>query len=282
MSDFRNFTASDGTQLCYRDIGSGPPVVTLHGFPDTFRTWDRMADALAQDGYRVIVPALRGYLPSAPAAGGDYSVPRLASDLRELLDREALASARLIGHDWGASTAYATAALWPERVEKMAALAIPPLTVAPSGLREFLARPHNFYLGFGAISDRLLRHRNFREVERLYRLWSPHFNPGADHMDCVREALRPPGRSRAAVDYYRIGATGQKVPEITDSLTVPALVLYGSDEPAVRKQAFARSEKVLPSGSRIVMIDKVGHWPHLEAHDRCLREIREFFAEARV
>ncbi|TYC55739.1 alpha/beta hydrolase [Rhodobacterales bacterium] len=277
MNEFHAFTASDGTEIRYRDVGHGPPVVALHGFPDTWRTWDRIFSGLVASGYRVIVPALRGYQPSGIARSGDYSVPRLAGDLRELLDHEGLQKANVIGHDWGASTAYAMAALWPQRVERMATLAIPPLAVAPTGLRERMARPHNLYLGLGPVSDWLLRQRNFREIRRLYRLWSPHFNVGQPHLEHVLEALRPAERSRAAVDYYRLGGTGQQAAEIAVPLSVPTLVLFGSDEPAVRRKSFEGATAVLGEGSRVLMLDGVGHWPHLEAPERCLSEITSFF-----
>ena len=269
---------SDGTILRYRDVGSGPLILAVHGFPDTPHTWTDLSAALARAGYRVVAPALRGYAPSDIPERGDYSLHRLATDIRDLLDHLAVERAILIGHDWGASASYAMAAMWPGRIAALVALAIPPLAVFRNGLGERWARPHNLYLGLGALSDWWLRRAGFREVRRLYKRWSPHWPVPDRHLETVVSALEPRERSRAAVDYYRLGKTGQSAEDIAVPLSTPTLMIYGGDEPEPRKAAFTEAVNVTGPGSRAVMIERVGHWPHLEAPKRCLMEIRSFLA----
>jgi pimeloyl-ACP methyl ester carboxylesterase len=94
-------------------------VVVLHGFPYDPRCFDLMAPLLAAEGYRVIVPYLRGYGPTRflsteTMRSGQQAA--LARDLLDLLDALSIQRAALVGYDWGGRAACIAAALWPERV----------------------------------------------------------------------------------------------------------------------------------------------------------------------
>lgn len=97
----------------------GEPVVLLHGFPDDVRSWDGVAPPLAEAGFRVVVPYLRGYGPTryreeaTPRSGQQAA---LAADLLALMDALGIGRALLAGYDWGGRAACIVAALWPERV----------------------------------------------------------------------------------------------------------------------------------------------------------------------
>ena len=273
------FIEVDGTALAYAEVGAGPPVIALHGFPDTYKTWSGLAGPLAESGFRVIALALRGYPPSAVAADGDYSLRRLAMDTVCLLDALEIERASVLGHDWGASAGYALAALAPGRLASLITLADPPLMVFPSGLRERLGRPHNLYLGLGALSNWWLRRADFAEVHHLYRKWSPRWAVPDAHLAEVKRALACPDHSRAAVDYYRAGMSEADRRAILRPIATPTLMLYGADEPQVRQESYAKAAEVTGPGSRSVRLEGVGHWPHLEAPNRCLAEIRAFLRE---
>ena len=273
------FIDADGTALAYAEVGAGHPIIALHGFPDTYRTWSGLAGPLADAGFRVLAVAMRGYPPSAVPVDGDYALRRLALDTVCLLDALEIERASLVGHDWGASAGYALAALAPQRLASLVTLAIPPLTVFPSGLRESLARPHNVYLGLGAFSDWWLRRADFAEVRRLYGKWSPRWAAPEAYMAEVKTALAPPERSRAAVDYYRAGMREADRRAILRPITTPTLMLYGADEPRVRQESYGRAAAVTGPGSRSLCIEGVGHWPHLEAPERCRDEILAFLRE---
>jgi pimeloyl-ACP methyl ester carboxylesterase len=109
------------------EAGSGPLALCLHGFPDTAHTWQHLLPALAGAGFHAVAPFMRGYAPTAIPADGAYQVGALVADavaLHEALggDGEAV----LIGHDWGAETAYGAAAFAPERWRRLVTLAVPP------------------------------------------------------------------------------------------------------------------------------------------------------------
>jgi pimeloyl-ACP methyl ester carboxylesterase len=108
----------------YADVGppSGPAVLLLHGWPYDIHSYAEAAPMLAAEGYRVVVPHLRGYgsttfLSEETPRNGQQAV--LAVDAVALLDALAIDSAIVAGFDWGARTANVMAALWPERCKAM-------------------------------------------------------------------------------------------------------------------------------------------------------------------
>ncbi len=108
-------------QIAYEAHGStsGEPVILLHGFPYSPRAYDEIAPALAAEGYRVIVPYLRGYGPTrfnSPDTLRSGQQAALAQDLLDLMDALTIPQAALCGYDWGGRVACIVAALWPQRV----------------------------------------------------------------------------------------------------------------------------------------------------------------------
>jgi len=107
--------------LAYEEHGGENPevVILLHGFPYDPRCYDDVATTLAEKGYRVIVPYLRGYGPTRfldPDTLRSGQQAALGQDLLDLMDALAIPCAALVGYDWGGRAACIVAALWPSRV----------------------------------------------------------------------------------------------------------------------------------------------------------------------
>ena len=108
----------------YAEAGpaDGPPVVLLHGWPYDIHTYVDVAPLLAQQGYRVIVPFLRGYGSTRFLSGSTVRTGQpaaVAQDIVSLMDALGIRRAIVAGCDWGARTACAVAVLWPDRVEAL-------------------------------------------------------------------------------------------------------------------------------------------------------------------
>ena len=102
--------------------GDGPPVILLHGWPYDIYSYVDVAPALASEGYRVIVPYLRGYGPTRFLSSETFrngQPSAVALDIIALMDALKIEKATLAGFDWGARTANIIAALWPERCRAM-------------------------------------------------------------------------------------------------------------------------------------------------------------------
>ena len=269
-------TEINGIELAYLEKGTGTPVLLLHGFPDTARTWTQTIGFLAEQNFRAIALFQRGYYPSQIPANGDYSIRQLAEDALQFIGQLGATKAVIIGHDWGALAAYAAAALAPEKVAAIVAVAIPPFLVTEDSNEERSVRPHNAYLGRGEESAIALQRDDFAEVDHLYTLWSPHWLGAREHAKGVKDALSLEGRSRAAVDYYRFTLSDDDAKAFSVKLSMPALVVYGGDEPEVRKAMFRKAAFAFTGPVICKEYFAVGHWPHLEAPDLFERDVVAF------
>src|SRR5215470_14380256 len=195
------------------EAGSGPLALCLHGFPDTAHTWEHLLPALAGAGFRAVAPFMRGYAPTAIPADGAYQVGALVADavaLHQALDGDG--DAVLIGHDWGAETAYGAAAFAPDRWRRLVTLAVPPAALDPVLFGDYDQLRRFFYLflfrdplGF---ADALVASDGMAFLGRLWREWSPGYPAGED-LALVRESLRESANLAAAIGYYRaVGLTG--------------------------------------------------------------------------
>jgi pimeloyl-ACP methyl ester carboxylesterase len=117
-----------GLRLHVAEQGDGPLVLLLHGFPECWYSWRHQFAPLASAGYRVVAPDQRGYARSdRPEAVGDYSIMHLAGDVIGLVHALGHDEAVLVGHDWGAPIAWATAQMRPDVVRGVAGLSVPPI-----------------------------------------------------------------------------------------------------------------------------------------------------------
>jgi pimeloyl-ACP methyl ester carboxylesterase len=115
----------DGIGIEYDVTGEGCPVVLLHGFPDSGRLWRHQTRALADSGFQVIVPDMRGYGRSdKPIAVEPYAMEALAGDVLAVMSDLGVDRAHVVGHDWGAAVAWGLAALAGERVDHLVALSV--------------------------------------------------------------------------------------------------------------------------------------------------------------
>ena len=118
--------AANGMSLHVTEQGDGPAVLFCHGFPDTSYTWRRQMKAVASAGYRAIAPDMRGCgRSSAPADPALYTPLHTVGDLVGLLDALQIASAVIVGHDWGATHAWAAALMRPDRFPAVCCLSVP-------------------------------------------------------------------------------------------------------------------------------------------------------------
>ncbi|RKH42453.1 alpha/beta fold hydrolase [Corallococcus llansteffanensis] len=121
-----------GIQIHIAEAGEGPLVLLLHGWPESWYAWRHQLPALAAAGYHAVAPDLRGHGQSdGPPEVEAYSMKHLLADQVGLLDALGAETAVVVGHDWGAATAWACAALHPERFRAVVGMSVPYLGRAP-------------------------------------------------------------------------------------------------------------------------------------------------------
>ncbi|XP_043843854.1 bifunctional epoxide hydrolase 2 [Dromiciops gliroides] len=115
-----------GVQLHFVEMGSGPVVCLFHGFPESWFSWRYQIPALAEAGYRVIVPDMKGYGDSSsPPEIEEYSQEVICKELITFLDKLGIPQAVFIGHDWGGMLVWNLALFYPERMRAVASLNTP-------------------------------------------------------------------------------------------------------------------------------------------------------------
>ena len=258
----------------------GPLALCLHGYPDTAWTWRHLGPHLAALGWRVVAPFTRGYGPTDIPPDHRYQVGALAADA--IAAHGALGGdhrAVLIGHDWGAITAYPAAAYAPQRFARVVTLAVPPLVAsgergtggvaAEAGLLARQAR-RSWYMGFQqlpVLSERSLT----RLIPKLWADWSPGYD-ATDDLVHVFESLDTPARRTAALGYYRAiaqpwrhASTYRAVQKHwLDMPTCPLLYLHGEQDGCLLPELARRAGASLTGASRMELVAGAGHFLQLE------------------
>jgi pimeloyl-ACP methyl ester carboxylesterase len=212
--------------LHYVTLGSGPPVVLLHGWPSTWYEWRFVMPRLAER-FTVIAPDLRGLGDSSRPLTG-YDKRTVADDVWRLMtEKLGHASFHLVGHDWGGPTAYALAASHPEAVTRLAIIDV----VIPGDGGDFSQGGKRWHHQFHITPD--LPEALVAGRERLYLQWFYQtfaYKPGAIDADAIDEFVRTysqPGALRAGFNFYRAMAQDAKVnaAELATGFRLPMPVL---------------------------------------------------------
>jgi pimeloyl-ACP methyl ester carboxylesterase len=226
---------------------TGPVAILLHGFPDDARAWDGVAPELATQGFRVLVPYLRGYGPTRfldPATPRSGEQAALGADLLALMDSLSVQKAILAGYDWGGRAASVVAALWPERVAGLVSangynIQDIAASITPAAPAQEARHWYQWYLqtdrgAAGLAANR----RSFCEL--LWRLWSPNMGFTAESYAKTAASFDNPDFVAVAVHSYRHrhrAVAGDPAYAGIETrlaarpvITVPSLVLHGAED----------------------------------------------------
>jgi pimeloyl-ACP methyl ester carboxylesterase len=171
LSQLRHDSAHvNGIRLHWVEAGEGPVVLLVHGFPESWYSWRHQLPVLADAGYRAVAIDVRGYgRSSKPPAVEDYRMLRHVADNVALLPALGVGSAVIVGHDWGAPIAWASAQLRPDLFTAVAGLSVP---FAPSGP----TRPTDAFAALGGDEEFYISYfqepgRAEAEIEADVRRW---------------------------------------------------------------------------------------------------------------
>jgi len=291
------------------ELGEGPPVIFLHGFPETAFSWRHQLPALADAGFRAIAPDQRGYgRTTVPPDVSDYRMSELIADVHGLLDALELESAVFAGHDWGALVLWQMAMLAPERIDKLIILNIPHYPRSPIDpitlMRERFG--DDFYIVNFQDSD---------EADRIFDADPRHFiNRMMRKNQITREAFEklPPQYqvvsllravrsdhesgdallSEAELDYYadafaRSGLTGpinwyrnwthnwEQLEGVSQQIDIPTLCIGAMNDVIIGLQ-YIEGMKPLVNDLTVHMLEDCGHWTQQEKPDAVNRLILDW------
>ena len=271
------FVTANGLRFAYLEAGdrSGRLALLLHGFPDTPYTWQRLMPSLAEAGFHAVAPFTRGYAPTEPPVA-DTKLVDLAADALALIPALGYERAdALIGHDWGAGTAYLAATMAPERIERLVTVGLPhPATVRPT-LRLLWAGRHFVSLRWPG-AERRLRRNDFALIDTYYRRWSPRWAFTPNETAAVKRVFSDDASLRAAVGYYRGTPLGKPIEQFRGrTISAPTLAIAGPDDPALAADAYEGARRKFSGSYRVEELDG-GHFVHRESPDEFERLVLDF------
>jgi pimeloyl-ACP methyl ester carboxylesterase len=251
----------DDITLDVRDSGTGPPVLLLHGWPDTKDVWRHQVPTLVADGYRVITADLRGFgASSRPTAVDAYVAPAMVGDVLGILDHLAIDRAHVVGHDWGAAIGWLTAALAPDRVATLTALSVGhPAAFRAAGRRQREKSWYMLLFQFPGIAEEWLRADDFRDLREFC------IHPDIDR---VVERLADPQALTASLNLYRAILPPTSLidqPVAVPPVQAPVMGVWSSGDLALTEEAMTGSAAHLVGPWRYERLDGVGHWMQLDA-----------------
>lgn len=298
--------------LAVHEMGDGPAVILVHGFPELAYSWRHQLPALAKAGYRAIAPDMRGYGGSdKPPQVGDYAMQHLIGDLLGLCDALSIERAIFVGHDWGAMVVWHMALLAPGRMAGLINLNIPHIPRPPINPLTYMRFKlgKDFYIVNFQRSDEadrrfaedprrfintMMRRRQFTSGTRLPQAVrkrqplsliqaldndSPAGEPllGETELDVYARAFEKGGFT-GPINWYRNWTRNWKqMKGVDQTIRIPALFIGAVDDRIISSKQID-AMKPYATDLEIVMIEQCGHWTQQEKPDELNRIMLNWLA----
>jgi len=311
------FAEVNGLRMHYVEQGQGPLVLLLHGFPELWYSWRHQLPALAQAGYRVVAPDLRGYgRTGGPKEVPEYSINKLVADVTGLLDALGEKQCILVGHDFGAVLAWNAVLLAPDRFRAVAALSVPYNqrrdTPPVQGIRRAVDGNFNYIVYFQepGVAEAELEPDVRLFLETFYFHASAEAEPARQRLFWkssqarLLETLVQPGNHQSWLSdrdlaYYTEGFTHSGLtgpinwyrnldrnwelmkPYEGARIMHPALFVAGEQDPVLisTKANVEALPSTVPGLKKQVILPKCGHWVQQECASEVNAELLAFFAQ---
>jgi pimeloyl-ACP methyl ester carboxylesterase len=306
--------ASNGIHLNIAEQGHGPLVLLLHGFPESWYSWRHQFAPLANAGYHAVAPDMRGYGNSdKPHAIEAYNQVEVVNDIIGLIPALGYDTAVVIGHDWGAPTAWSCALHHPEVVSAVGALSVPFMPRSPvpplDAMRELFKGQFFYQLYFQepGVAEAEFE-RDIRNALRKFLIMAggetdltslPAKGPDDDLLSGLPEVAALPGwLSEADLDFYaaEFSRSGFRGPlnyyrnhnltwELTagapDTGSQPALFMAGANDGVIlmAAEALAALPQRVPDLRINELIPDIGHWTQQEAPQAVNDALLRFLSE---
>jgi pimeloyl-ACP methyl ester carboxylesterase len=277
------FADVNGIRMHYVERGAGPLVLLLHGFPEMWWSWRYQIPALAEAGFRVVAPDLRGY--GDTDATGPYGIDTLRDDVIALLDHLRTDKAIVVAHDWGGGVAWHLAGTRGPRCAKLVVLNCPhPAVFARALFRKWSQIKRSWYMFFfqlPILPERMLTHDHGGGVIRILRSMAvdkTHFGP--EELSPFARAVCKPGRATGMVNWYRAAIragvrAGPRGPKY-EPIVIPTLLIWGMRDLALGYDDVVPGTEAYVPHIEIRKIERCGHFVQQEQPEEVNRLLLEF------
>jgi pimeloyl-ACP methyl ester carboxylesterase len=292
VTEFRRFPLSTGITLNVALAGdpANPPVILLHGFPESHRTWRELAPRL-QDRLHLIMPDQRGFAASdQPQEVEAYATDKLVDDIFALADALGIERFALVGHDWGGAIAWALALKGDTRVTRLAIVNSPhPVIFQKSLIEDEAQREASQYISaFRAPGfEKLVEAKGYDWF--FERTFSGHVDLNRISESEKAQYLADwsqPRAFNAMLNWYRAGRMIVPAPGITVPLPdwllraftkvkIPTLVVWGMKDPALLPVQLDGLDELVEDLT-IIRLPGAGHFAPWEAPDDVASALEPF------
>ena len=294
MTEFSRVPLQTGVTLNVAVAGerSKPPVILLHGFPESHRTWREVAPRLERDFF-LVMPDQRGFAGSdRPQEVEAYAADTLVDDIFALADALDLERFALVGHDWGGAIAWTAALRGDPRLERLAIINAPhPVIFQKSLIEDPDQRAASQYIS--AFRSRMFE--KAAEAMGYEALFDKSFSRHVD-LAIIPEAVRrqyisewsQPGALTAMLNWYRASKVKVPPPGVTlplpqwilgafPKVEVPTLVIWGMKDKALLPVQLDGLDRLV-TDLHIVRIPNAGHFVPWEAPESVISALAPFLA----
>ncbi len=279
-----HFVQLGALRMHYVERGTGPLVVLLHGFPESWWSWRHIIPTLADAGFRVVAPDLRGY--GETDKQGPYDLDTIANDICMLI--ESLGDgprAHLVGHDWGGAAAWHLAATRASHCRSLAVLNCPhPAALNHVGLTNFRQLKKSWYILFFQIPglpELVLTRNDASEIVRALRGNAiDKTNFSAEELRPTRDAIQKPGAAKAMVGWYRAALAGvvkrRGKPAEYPMIRTRSMLIWGLEDRALGFEDLVPPTRKYVEALRVEPIPNCGHFVHAEQPERVSALLLDF------
>ncbi|HET7529600.1 MAG TPA: alpha/beta hydrolase [Mycobacteriales bacterium] len=281
--------SANGVRLHIAELGTGPLVVLLHGFPQFWWAWRQQIVDLAGAGFRVVAPDLRGYAASDKPPRG-YDALTQAADIAGLVRAIGERTAVVVGHGWGGHVAWTLAAVHPGLVRRLAVITAPHPLRWGTALRDPAQQRSGgpmlrFQLPWHP--ERWLVADDADNVGRLLERWGGPGYPEPAVERQYRTAMQILAAPHCALEPYRWAfrsiprSDGRRFRRaVRRPIDAPTLQLHGSLDRCTLARTASGSGRYVAAAYEWRLLEGVGHFPHEEAPDAVSGELVRWCKEA--
>ncbi len=269
------FVEANGLDFEVIMCGGGKQLaLCLHGFPEHACSWRHQLLMLAEMGYLVWAPNLRGYgNTSRPRGIANYAMPHLLADVAGLIDASGAEEVVLIAHDWGGVIAWEFALRNIRPLKKLVVMNIPHPKLFERGIRNWAQLKRSWYIFFFQLPwlpEWALGRNGAKAIGEAFRSMAvdkSRFPP--EILEVYKRNASQPGALCAMINYYRAAFRGAKPQQARrpGKLPVPTLMIWGEEDAALGKELTYGTENLV-SDVTIRYLPGVSHWVQQEAPEK--------------
>ncbi|MEM6856458.1 MAG: alpha/beta hydrolase [Pseudomonadota bacterium] len=260
-------------------------ALLLHGFPELHYSWRHQIPLLAQMGYRVWAPNLRGYGgTSRPEGVRPYALDKLTADIDALINVSGARKVTLFAHDWGAIIAWAYAITRKTRLERLIIMNVPHPKPGMREMKHWHQRKKSWYIGFFQLPflpERMLARAGGAAVGDL--IANTACNPdlfGPEVRKVYSQSSTRPGARTAMVNYYRALARHRNSLIMGDyRVEVPTLMVWGEEDVAIHIKCTEGTDQWV-SDLTLTTLPGVSHWVQQDAPEEVNAILKQWLPKA--